>query len=173
MSCDITPLLWSLVPFEDDSGGAGAKAAILVTEGNAAWLEADTMEVGLVAVFLEMSAAVAQLTDPDEGTGLDTMSLAHAPSTLITQLLVGLVPGAVYSLLDPVDVTRIEGGSGWGKGMGDVTTKAAIGIRPSEVAGRLSQPEPLVGQLFSEVRQLSCPTDDLSATSSVSDDLCA
>ena len=106
-----------------------------MAEGNTAWFEANTAEVGLVTVFLEMSATVAQLTDPDEGTGLDAMSLAHAPGTLIAQLLVGPVPGAVYSLLDPVDMTRIEGGSGWGKGMGDVTTKAAKGVRPSKVAG--------------------------------------
>ena len=56
---DITPLLTSLVAFEDDDGGAGAKAAILMGEGDTTRLEGDATNVGLVAIFFEMPTAVA------------------------------------------------------------------------------------------------------------------
>ena len=83
MDRDITPLLRSLVALKDDDGGAGAEAAILVGEGDAAWLEGDAADVGLEAIFLEMPAAVAELADADEGAGFNAMSLAHAPSALV------------------------------------------------------------------------------------------
>ena len=59
MDRDITPLLRSLVALKDDDGGAGAKAAILMGEGDMTRLEGDAANVRLVAIFFEMPAAVA------------------------------------------------------------------------------------------------------------------
>src|SRR5712691_4580799 len=141
VSRDITPLLTSLVAFEDDGGGARAKAAILMGDGDTAWLEGDAASVRLVAVLFEMPTAVAQLTDTEEGTGLDAMPLAHAPSALVAQPLVRPVPWTVDGLLDPSDVARIEGRCGGGEGVGDVAAEVSVGVCLSEVASGLPQTE--------------------------------
>ncbi len=107
MDRDITPLLRSLVALKGDDGGAGAEAAILVDEGDAAWLKGDAANVGLEAVFLEVSSTVAQLANANEGTRLDAMSLAHTPGALVTKPLVGPIPGAIDGLLDPSDVAAV------------------------------------------------------------------
>ena len=85
-----------------------------------------------------MPSIVAQLTDPDEGTGLDSMSLAHAPGALVLESFVGPVPWTVDSFLDPSDVAGIKRGSGWSEGMSDVSAKAAVGVRPGKVASGLA-----------------------------------
>ena len=59
MGRDITPLLRSLVVFQDDNRGARMETAMLVEEGDTARLEADAAEVGLEAVFLQVSSTVA------------------------------------------------------------------------------------------------------------------
>src|SRR5712691_12788291 len=169
---DITPLLTSLVAFEDDDRGAGAKAAILMGEGDMTRLEGDAANVRLVAIFFEMPAAVAQLTDMEEGTELNAMPLAHAPSALVAQPLVRPVPWTVDGLLDPSDVARVEGRCGSGEGVGDVAAEASVGVRPSEMASGLPQTKAIVCKLFPEVGQLSSATSDLGACGPVADDLC-
>jgi hypothetical protein len=72
-------------------------------------LEADTVEVGLEAIVLEVTTTVAQLADPDEGVGLDAMSFTHAPGALVAQPLIGPVPWAVNGFLYPSDVAGVEG----------------------------------------------------------------
>ena len=108
VSRDITPLLRSLVSFQDDDGGARTQAAVLVDEGDMAWLEGDATEVGLETIFLEMSPTVAQLADANEGARLDAMSLAHTPGALVAEPLVGPIPGAIDGLLDPSDVAAVQ-----------------------------------------------------------------
>jgi hypothetical protein len=108
---------------------------MLMQEGNAARLEADTADVGLEAVLLEVSATIAQLADPKEGTELDAMPLSHAPRALVAQSLIRPVPRAVDGLLDSADVAGIEGRSGGCERVGDVAAKASIGVCPCEVAG--------------------------------------
>src|SRR5260221_707747 len=133
-------------------------------------LEGDTASVRLVAVFFEMPTAVAQLTDTEEGAGLDAMPLAHAPSALVTQPFVRPVPWTVDGLLDPSDVARIEGRCGGGEGVGDVAAEASVGVRPSEMASGLPQTKAIVFELFPEVGQLPSATSDLGACSSVAAD---
>jgi len=107
VSRDITLLLRSLVSLQDDDGGARTQAAVLVDEGDTAWLKGDTTKVGLEAVFLEVPPTVAQLANANEGTRLDAMSLAHTPGALVTKPLVGPIPGAIDGLLDPSDVAAV------------------------------------------------------------------
>src|SRR5712691_7604753 len=167
---DITPLLTSLVAFEDDDRGAGTKAAILMGEGDTTRLEGDTANVWLVAIFFEMPAAVAQLTDTEEGAELNAMPLAHAPSALVAQPLVRPVPWTVDGLLDPNDVARIEGRCGRGEGVGDVAAEASVGVRSSEMASGLPQTKAIVCKLFPEVGQLPSVMSDLGACGPVADD---
>ena len=101
-------------------------------------LETNIAKVGLEAIFLQVSSVVAQLTDPDEGTGLDSMSFVHAPGALVIELFVSPVPWTVNSFLDSSDVAGIERGSGWSEGMSDVLAKAAVGVRPGKVASGLA-----------------------------------
>src|SRR5260221_10822438 len=169
---DISPLLTSLVAFEDDDGGAGAKAAILMSEGDLTRLEGDAANVRLVAIFLEVPTAVAQLTDTEEGAELNAMPFAHAPSALVAQPLVRPVPWTVDGLLDPSDVARVEGRCGGGEGVGDMAAEASVGVCPSEVASGLPQTEAIVSELFSEVGQLPSATSDLGARGPVADDFC-
>ena len=120
-------------------------------EGDAAWLEADAMEVRLEAVLLEMPATVAKLADPEEGARLDAMSFAHAPSALITQLLVRPVPRTVDGLLNASDMTGVKGGCGGGEGVSDVATEASVGVCPREATSGLPQLKAIVRELLSEV----------------------
>jgi hypothetical protein len=55
-------------------------------------MEADAVMVGLETVFFEVPLSIAQLTDMDEGAGLDVMSLLEAPGALVTELFVCPVP---------------------------------------------------------------------------------
>src|SRR5260221_4783294 len=167
MSHDITPLLMSLVTFQDDGGGAGMVTAILLGEGNTAGLETNTAMMGLVAVLLEVPSIVAQLADLDEGAGLDVMPFVHVPSALITQSLVHPIPGVVNSFLDLSDMTSVQGGGGRGEGVCDVVAKATICIGSSEMTSGLGQFKVFVCQLLSEVCQLVCMANDLSTCSSV------
>ena len=82
-------------------------ATILMKEGNMARKEADTAVVGLVAVFLEVASAATKLTDAEEGTRLNSMSLFFAPGTLVFESLIGPVPRTVDGLLDVMDVSRV------------------------------------------------------------------
>jgi len=94
---------------------------MFVQEGDAADLEADATRVGLEAVFLQMSAGVAQLTDADQRAVFDFVPFSLAPEAFVTELLIGPVPGTVDGGLDTTDVSGIEGGCGRCKVMGDVT----------------------------------------------------
>src|SRR5260221_1416087 len=141
-------------------------------EGDSTRLEGDAADVRLVAIFFEMPAAVAQLTDTKEGAELNAMSLAHAPSALVAQPLVRPVPWTVDGLLDPSDVARIEGRCGRGEGVGDVAAEASVGVRPSEMASGLPQTKAIVCELFPEVGQLPSATSDLGACGPVADDFC-
>src|SRR5712691_2297388 len=168
---DITPLLTSLVAFEDDDRGAGTKAAILMGEGDATRLEGDAANVRLVAIFFEMPTAVAQMTDTEEGAGLNAMPLAHAPSALVAQPLIRPVPWTVDGLLDPSDVARVEGRRGGGERVGDVAAEAWIGVGLSEVASGLPQTKAIVCELLPQVGQLSSATSDLGTPSPVANHL--
>ncbi len=155
-------LLTSLVTFQDDGGGAGAKTTILVEERDTTWLEANTAEGGLEAIFLEVTTIVAQLADTNEGAGLDTMSFAHMPGTLVTQPLICPIPWAVDSFLDPSDLMRIERQGSGSEGMRDVVTETSVGVCPCEATSGLGEGEPLVCKLTSTM-------SDLSVHSSVAD----
>ena len=65
---DITPLLTSLVAFQDDGRRTSVAASMLMEEGDVARKEADAAMVRLVAVFLQVASAAAKLTDAEEGT---------------------------------------------------------------------------------------------------------
>src|SRR5260221_10982425 len=96
------------------------------------------------------------------------MSFAHAPSALITQLLVRPVPRTVDGLLNASDMTGAEGRCGGGEGVGDVAPKASVSIRPGEATSGLPQAKAIVCELLSEVGQLPSATSDLGACGPVS-----
>jgi len=62
------------------------------------------------------------------------MSLALAPETFITQLLVGPVPRTIDCGLDATDVAGAEGRGAGCEVVGDVSTEAAVGVWARQAA---------------------------------------
>ena len=86
--------------FQDYGGGIGMMRMMLMKKGYMAWEETDTIMVQLIAILFEVTLAGAELTDVDEGTGLDSMSLFFVPGTLVVEFLVGPVLWTIYSFFD-------------------------------------------------------------------------
>ena len=59
-------------------------ASMFVKEGDTADLETDATRVGLEAIFLQMSAGVAQFTYADQHAVLDFMPFSLAPEAFVT-----------------------------------------------------------------------------------------
>ena len=82
-------------------------ATMLMKKGDMAREEADAVLVRLIAVFFKVALAATKLTNVEEGTRLNSMSLFFAPGALVFESLVGPVPRAVDSLFDAMDVSRV------------------------------------------------------------------
>jgi hypothetical protein len=147
-------------------------SAMLVEEGNVTGEEANAAMVGLITIFLEVSATCTELANTNESAGLDSMSFLFAPGALVVESLVGPIPWTVYSLLDAIDVTRVERGGGWREGVGDVPSEASICVGFGETTGCLSKGESIICQLFSQISKLTSSPDNLSFSCTMTHNLC-
>ena len=117
-----------------------------------------------------MPPSAAQVTDVDEGTVLNLMSLVLTLEALVAKLVVRPIPRTVDSFLNARNVAHVKGGCGGCEGAGDVATEATIGICVGKVVCGLGESEPLICELFSQLSNLARTADDLGVGGTVVDD---
>jgi len=145
--------------------------AVLMFKGDAACLEGDAAGMQLETLLFQMTPSAAQLADMYQRAVLDLVPTALAPQAFVAQLLIRVVPQAVNCGFDVADLLYMHVRHRGGEGVCDVVAETAITVGVGEALHQMGKVEPFIRELFPQICNLTCVTDDFSPLRTVADHL--